>query len=62
MRRSPFPNTCAGLAREGSEVAALQQELACIQEEQGRLPALVAEVAEALDAEAAAFARQEAGG
>lgn len=40
----------------------MQEELGRIQEEQGRLPALVAEVAEALEAEAAAFARQEAGG
>jgi hypothetical protein len=52
---------CAGLAREGSEVEALQQALAAIREEQGKLPGLVREVEEALEAEAAAFQRQEAG-
>jgi len=47
---------------EGGEVAALQAELGKIQEEQARLPALVKEVADALEAEAAAFRRQDAGG
>lgn len=41
---------------------ALQAELAKIQAEQDALPALVKEVQEALEAEAAAFQRQEAGG
>lgn len=42
-------------------MAVLQAELTKVQEEQGKLPALVAEVQEALEAEAAAFQRQEAG-
>ncbi len=51
----------AGLEREQGEVAGLQAELAKVQAEQGALPALVKELAEALEAEAAAFQRQEAG-
>lgn len=51
----------AGLAREQGEVEGLRAELAAVQAEQGRLPALVAEVQEALDAEATAYAQQEAG-
>lgn len=42
-------------------MAGLQQELASIREEQGKLPGLVREVQEALEAEADAFQRQEAG-
>ncbi|EFN55565.1 hypothetical protein CHLNCDRAFT_52384 [Chlorella variabilis] len=48
------------LAAEEGEVAGLQQELASIREEQGKLPGLVREVQEALEAEADAFQRQEA--
>lgn len=57
------PSLCrhAGLTSETGELAALQEELGRIQVEQGRLPKLVAEVSDALEAEAAAFARQEAG-
>lgn len=58
---APARGLPAGLASESSESAALQAELGRIQEEQARLPALVQEVADALEAEAAAFARQEAG-
>lgn len=39
----------------------LQQDLDSIRAEQGKLPALVQEVHEALQAEAEAFERQEAG-
>ncbi len=61
--RRPAP-TCPlpGLARETGEVEELQAELAKIQAEQDALPALVKEVQDALEAEAAAFQRQEAGG
>ena len=52
----------AGLASEHSQVAELQAELAKVQAEQDALPGLVREVQEALEAEAAAFQRQEAGG
>ncbi|KAI7843139.1 hypothetical protein COHA_003310 [Chlorella ohadii] len=48
------------LARETGEVEELQAELAKIQAEQDALPALVKEVQDALEAEAAAFQRQEA--
>lgn len=57
----PPPCAAAGLAREQEEAGTLQAELAKVQEEQARLPGLVREVQEALDAEAAAFQRQEAG-
>jgi hypothetical protein len=50
----------AGLTSEHGQVAELQAELARIEEEQGRLPALVQEVQEALEAEAEAYERQEA--
>ena len=61
--RRPAP-TCPlpGLAHETGEVEALQAELAKIRAEQDALPALVKEVQDALEAEAAAFQRQEAGG
>lgn len=61
--RRPAP-TCPlpGLARETGEVEELQGELAKIQAEQDALPTLVKEVQDALEAEAAAFQRQEAGG
>ena len=51
----------AGLSTEGSEVAALEAQLAAIQQEQAQLPGLVREVGEALEAEAAAYERQDAG-
>jgi hypothetical protein len=57
----PHP-AAAGLASEHSQVAELQAELAKVQAEQDALPGLVREVQEALEAEAAAFQRQEAGG
>ena len=50
----PHP-AAAGLASEHSQVAKVQAE-------QDALPGLVREVQEALEAEAAAFQRQEAGG
>jgi hypothetical protein len=52
---------CAGLASEQEEVGQLQQELGRVRAEQDALPPLVQELREALEGEAADFARREAG-
>jgi len=55
---TPVFNTSSGLSDEQAEIDSLQAELKKIQAEQVALPSLVAEVRDALDAEAAALDRQ----